>query len=360
MARHPRRFLVLLVVLVATGSLLGPATTALAHVRSAPAAAPAGASGIRSGRHVEVAPSPSTPAGPRRATVRAARCRPVVHRARSGRRWFWPCWLVSAARAATGPHRGARASSSPSSRLRSECALGPSSGRSARRVHLRGGRRFGARTGAADRSPSPRSGSRLRSAPSSRRSPIGPVAVRFAPTRGALLPPPSSPSPSPLRVLTRALARWLSSRAVRAGPGPRSAQPWRRRSGARTMMGLRFSAIRTGDGIRTGSHRHRRHRRAGAGDADPHAGPVRRARRARPAAPRRPCRRSRSTSAATAQAHRDPDAGGACTSARRENRKSRRQSRCRSPRRRPHPSPPHRSHRPWRPRRVARRRVVRP
>ena len=37
MARHPRRLLVLLMVLVATSALLGSATTALAHVRSAPA-----------------------------------------------------------------------------------------------------------------------------------------------------------------------------------------------------------------------------------------------------------------------------------------------------------------------------------
>jgi hypothetical protein len=36
MARHPRRLLVLLMVLVATSTLLGSATTALAHVRSAP------------------------------------------------------------------------------------------------------------------------------------------------------------------------------------------------------------------------------------------------------------------------------------------------------------------------------------
>ena len=36
MARHPRRLLVLLMVLVATSALLGSATTALAHVRSAP------------------------------------------------------------------------------------------------------------------------------------------------------------------------------------------------------------------------------------------------------------------------------------------------------------------------------------
>ena len=41
MAGHPRRLLALLVVLVATGFLLGPATTALAHVRPVPAAAPA-------------------------------------------------------------------------------------------------------------------------------------------------------------------------------------------------------------------------------------------------------------------------------------------------------------------------------
>ena len=41
MARHPRRLLVLLMVLVATSALLGPATTALAHVRSAPVTAPA-------------------------------------------------------------------------------------------------------------------------------------------------------------------------------------------------------------------------------------------------------------------------------------------------------------------------------
>ena len=41
MARHPRRLLVLLMVLVATSALLGSATTALAHVRSAPVTAPA-------------------------------------------------------------------------------------------------------------------------------------------------------------------------------------------------------------------------------------------------------------------------------------------------------------------------------
>jgi hypothetical protein len=39
MARHPRRLLVLLMVLVATSALLGSATTALAHVRSAPVTA---------------------------------------------------------------------------------------------------------------------------------------------------------------------------------------------------------------------------------------------------------------------------------------------------------------------------------
>jgi hypothetical protein len=41
MAGHPRRLLALLVVLVATGFLLGPATTAFAHVRPVLAAAPA-------------------------------------------------------------------------------------------------------------------------------------------------------------------------------------------------------------------------------------------------------------------------------------------------------------------------------
>jgi len=41
MARHPRRLLVLLMALVAAGALLGPATTAQAHVRSAPVTAPA-------------------------------------------------------------------------------------------------------------------------------------------------------------------------------------------------------------------------------------------------------------------------------------------------------------------------------
>jgi hypothetical protein len=39
MVRHPRRLLVLLMVLVATSALLGSATAAVAHVRSAPAAA---------------------------------------------------------------------------------------------------------------------------------------------------------------------------------------------------------------------------------------------------------------------------------------------------------------------------------
>jgi hypothetical protein len=40
MAGHPRRLLALLVVLVATGFLLGAATTAFAHVRPVPAAVP--------------------------------------------------------------------------------------------------------------------------------------------------------------------------------------------------------------------------------------------------------------------------------------------------------------------------------
>ena len=46
-------------------------------------------------------------------------------------------------RTSTRPDRGPRASS-PGRRLRSECALGPSPGGSARRGHLRGGRRRGA------------------------------------------------------------------------------------------------------------------------------------------------------------------------------------------------------------------------
>jgi len=67
MARHPRRLLVLLMVLVATSALLGSATTALAHVRSVPAtppvaqeSAPAVTSSVTASPAPDIAPGGAT------------------------------------------------------------------------------------------------------------------------------------------------------------------------------------------------------------------------------------------------------------------------------------------------------------
>ena len=72
MAGHPRRLLALLVVLVATGFLLGPATTALAHVRPVPAAAPASVPQQPAPAATPQVAPVETPVAPPDATVRVA------------------------------------------------------------------------------------------------------------------------------------------------------------------------------------------------------------------------------------------------------------------------------------------------
>jgi len=83
MARHPRRLLVLLMVLVATSALLGSATTALAHVRSVPATPPVAqesAPAVTS----SVTASPAPDIAPGGATIRSG---PIPAQSSTARLW---------------------------------------------------------------------------------------------------------------------------------------------------------------------------------------------------------------------------------------------------------------------------------
>ena len=135
MAGHPRRLLALLVVLVATGFLLGPATTALAHVRPVPAAAPASVPQQPAPAATPQVAPVETPVAAPDATVRVA-SKPTS--APTAPLWAALVLAVLLGAAAVVPRRvliAAARASSPGRRLRSECALGPSPGRSARRGH---------------------------------------------------------------------------------------------------------------------------------------------------------------------------------------------------------------------------------
>ena len=247
MARHPRRLLVLLMVLVATSALLGSATTALAHVRSSPATASVTSRWPRNPlrplyaerHHRPRRPAPR-PAALSRGSIRSRRRRP--------RAPVWAALILAlllgqrhADRAQTGRHRGARARSSPSSRSKRACTRSTTWPISAPRPTARW--RPPRRTCRArpSRWPSPRCGSRLRSASSSHPNLISPVAVRFAPTR-ARSPLRLAPSVRPLRVSDpRSLRALHARRARRSGATLSSHDHGGGAQALATMKGIRLA-----------------------------------------------------------------------------------------------------------------------